>query len=295
MRNIKRFSSKFRLLIAITIMAGMFHSCKEVTKVLEQLNMKEPNASVKNVKITNLSLQKADLLFDIAVENPNAVGIELEGIDYDLLINGASFLKGQKEDKLQLAANGSSTIQIPLSLSYSEVHKAIKSFVDLDTIPYQLNLKIGVTLPVLGAIKVPVTKKGSFPNLQLPSIRLDAIKLDKIGLTSADLNFKIHIKNPNALNFITNNLNYNLDVNGKNWVSGLLDQPVQIKKKSAQTVSIPVSLNFLEMGAAVYQLLTGDSKLEYHLSGNAAFKSDLKLLDTFSLPFDKSGKIDLTK
>ena len=74
MSELKKYSSKVLLLIAFTILAGMFHSCKEVVQILQQMNVREPNASVKNVKITGLSLQKADLLFDIAIENPNAAG-----------------------------------------------------------------------------------------------------------------------------------------------------------------------------------------------------------------------------
>lgn len=295
MRLVQKKIIPARIFILLIVAMSLVLSCKEVAQVLQQLNVQEPNASVKNVKISALSLQKVDLLFDVDVENPNSVGIKLAGMDYDLLLDGASFLKGQKDDRLEIAANGHSNVQIPLSLTFDEIRKVVKAVADKDTIPYQLDLKIGVELPVLGAIKVPVSKKGSVPNIKLPKIRLDGIKLNKIGFTGADLDFKINIDNPNVLGFITQNLNYNLDVNGKHWISGLLDQPVQIKEKSAQTVRIPVSLNFLEMGSAVYQLLSGDNKLDYHLSGKADFKSDFKLLDTFSLPFDKSGKIDLTK
>jgi len=281
--------------IFIFLTQSVFISCNEVGQLLQKLNVKEPNARIEKVKITGLSLKKADLLFDIAVENPNNLGIYLSGMDYDLLLNGASFLKGTKQSDLEIKANGKANIDIPLSLSYKEVRDVVKSFANLDTIPYRLDLKIGLNLPVLGTIHVPLSKSGSFPNLKIPMVSLDGIKLDKIGFKGADLKFKIKIKNPNAFGFITNNLNYNLDVNGKNWIKGLLDSPVQIKKKSQQTVNVPVSLDFFEMGSAVYQLLTGDSKLNYHLTGKTDIKSELEFLKTFSFPFDKSGKIDLTK
>ncbi len=270
-------------------------SCQEALQLLKQVNVQEPKASVENVKLTDLSLSKADLLFDIAVENPNPLGVHLSGMDYNFLINGASFIKGQKEDKLDIKANGKANISIPLSLTYSEIHKAVKSFADLDTVPYQLKLKIGVNLPVLGDIKIPVTKSGSFPNLRLPEISLKKIKLDKIGFSCADLKLMLDIKNPNAVSFVTRNLNYDLEVNGKNWIKGKIDKALKINKKAKQTVSIPVTLNFLEMGGAVYQMLSGGSKLEYHLTGKSDFSSDFKLLKTFSLPFDKKGKIDLIK
>ena len=285
----------FRVLLYILIFLFMLSSCKEAAYLLQQLDVKEPNASVQEVKLTALSLQKADILFDIAVENPNSMGIHLSGLDYDLQFNKASFLKGQKEKDLHIPARGKSNIQIPLTLTYSEVYKVVKSFADLDTIPYRLDLQIGVKVPVLGKLKIPVTKKGSVPNIKMPSISLKGIKLDKIGFSGADLHFMININNPNALNFLTNNLHYSLDVNGRNWIKGLLDKPLKIKKKGKQTITLPVSLNFLEMGSAVYQMLSGNQKLEYHLRGKADFKSDFSLLQSFSLPFDKTGKINLSK
>jgi len=280
----------------LSVLAILFMtSCQEAMQLLKQVNIQEPKASVENVKLTGLSLKTVDLLFDIAVENPNPLGVHLSGLDYNLLINEASFLKGQKNDKLDIKANGKANIQIPLSLTFAEIHKAVKSFADLDTVPYQLDLKIGVNLPVLGNIKIPLSKKGTFPNLKMPEISLKSIKLNSIGFSGADLKFMIDIKNPNALSFVTSNLNYDLEVNGKNWIKGKIDKAVKIKKKAKQTVSIPVKLNFLEMGSAVYKMLSGDSKLEYHLKGKSDFSSDFKLLKSFSLPFDKKGKIDLIK
>jgi len=292
---IHKFILKTGFFIFIFLTLSIFISCNEVGQLLQQLNVKEPNARIKKVKITNLSLKKADLLFDIAVENPNNLGIHLSGMEYDLLLNGVSFLKGNKQSDLEIKANRIANIDIPISLSYKEVRDVVKSFANLDTIPYRLDLKIGVNLPVLGTIQVPVSKSGSFPNFKMPEISLDGIQLDKIKFSGADLNFKINIKNPNTFGFITNNLNYNLDVNGKNWIKGLLDSPIQIKKRSQQTINVPVSLDFFEMGSAVYQLLTGDSKLNYHLTGKADLNSELEFLKTFTFPFDKSGKIDLTK
>jgi len=287
--------SKLQMVLIISIAIALFNGCKEAAYLMRQLDVKEPQARVQDVKLTGLSLQKADILFDIAIENPNAVGVHLSTLEYDLQLDRASFLKGQKEDDLRIAARGNTSIQIPFSITYSEVYKAVKSFADLDTIPYQLDLKIGVDVPVMGKLNIPVTKKGAIPNIKMPSISLKGIKLDKIGFSGADLHFMIDIKNPNALNFLVNNFNYSLDVNGKNWIKGLLDKPLEIKKKGKQTVTLPVSLNFLEMGSAVYQLLSGNQKLQYRLRGKADFNSDFALLKAFSLPFDKNGKIDLSK
>lgn len=283
-----------RPLLILTI-AGLLVSCAEMTQVLKMLDVKEPTARISNVKISKLSLQQVDLLFDVAIDNPNNVGVHLNGFDYDLQLDGASFIKGNKEDKLDVGANGSATVAIPLSLTFNEIREAVKAVSTLDTIPYRLNLGVGLDVPALGTIRVPVSKSGSVPNLKLPRISLSGIKLDNIGFTSASLKVNLMVDNPNTLGFSTSNFNYNLTVNGKNWVSGLLEAPLQIEKKQKQTVSIPVKLDFMQMGSAVYQLLTGNNSLNYELTGKADFKSDLEFLKAFTLPIQKNGTINLTK
>lgn len=285
----------FKRAFTVLTAAGLVVSCAQLNQVLKALDVKEPSAQIESVKVTGLSLQQVDLLFDVAIDNPNTVGVHLNGLDYDLQLDGASFLKGTKEDKLDIAANSSAAVSIPLSLTFDKIRKAVKAVSTLDTIPYRLELGVGLDVPVLGVIRVPISKSGSVPNLKIPKVSLSGIKLDKIGFTSADLKVKLIVDNPNTVGFSTSNFNYRLNVNGKNWISGLLDTPIQVGEKQKQALTIPVKLDFLQMGSAVYQLLMGNNSLNYELTGKADFKSDLAILKAFTLPINKNGTINLTK
>jgi len=286
-----------QLSVLVFGIAGLFilTACNPAEKLLRQLQVKKPTAHIEQVKISGLSLSQVDLLFLIGVDNPNGLDIHLTGLDYKLLLNGVSFLTGHKTDNLQIAANGKAHIQIPLSLSYMEIRKALKIFSNKEAIPFQLNLKIGVRLPVLGSVGVALTKKGSFPNLKSPFVALNGIKIDKIGFTKAKLILMIDLKNPNPFTFIVQNFTYRLEINGSNWAEVLLKQPLRIKEKKRQIINLPITLNFLEMGSAIYQRLTGNRQLDYHFFGKADFRSNVSFLKSFSVPFDQSGKIKLMK
>ncbi len=270
-------------------------SCSELTQVLQQVNIQKPRANVKKVSLTKLSFRKVDLNFNVAVSNPNPVAVKLAGFDYDFLLNNHSFLKGNQQKNLQIKAGGKSSVDIPLSLTFAEIYKTFDSLKGADSIRYQLKMKLGINVPVLGVVTIPVSKTGYLPNLRLPSISLKSIKLKNIGLSGAQLDIGITLKNPNALSFTVNKLDYHLDVNGANWLSGLTDQAIKINKKGENEIHLPITLNFMDMGMAVYNLLTSGQKLNYHLKGKADFKTPLKLLNSFSLPFDQSGKIQLMK
>ena len=64
-------------------------------EIMEALDVKKPTAYVERTQITGLSLQDLDLLFHIQIKNQNAIGIELGGFDYDLEIDGKSFISGK--------------------------------------------------------------------------------------------------------------------------------------------------------------------------------------------------------
>jgi hypothetical protein len=70
---------------------------------------------------------------------------------------------------------------------------------------------------------------------------------------------------------------------------------MDVNAKSDNIVTIPLSLNFLNMGRSAYNLLSGNEELNYQLQGNADLGTSIKLLGDFKLPFDQSGKVKLFK
>ncbi|MCU0643687.1 MAG: LEA type 2 family protein, partial [bacterium] len=219
----------------------------------------------------------------------------LAGFDFDFQINDASFLKGQQQKQLTVQAMGESMIEIPISLNFKDLYSTFQSLKNQDSSGYKLLGGLSFNLPVLGPTRIPLSKSGKVPNLKLPSVSIGSLKLNNISLTKANLELKLNVDNPNSFNFLMNKLNYDFMVNGKTWVQGLTQNQVQVKEKGASTVSIPISLNFLDMGTALYQMITGNQKLNYQLKGLVDLNSSLPLLGQVSLPIDRAGEINITK
>lgn len=263
---------------------------------LQQLaNIQQPKLDVQNVRMTGLSFDAIDLAFDIKIQNPNPLAVSLSGFDFDFQVNDASFLKGQQNKQINVQSMGESMLEIPISLNFKDLYDTFQALKNQDSSGYKLIGGLSFDLPVLGPTRIPLSKSGKVPNLKLPSVSIGSLKLNNISLTKANLELKLNVDNPNSFNFLMNKLNYDFMVNGKTWVQGLTQNQVQVKEKGASTVSIPISLNFLDMGAAIYQMISGNQKLNYQLKGVVDLNSSLPLLGQVSLPIDRVGEISITR
>ena len=291
-KNRIRLTRKYMLAgFAVLLVSG----CAELTKVLQQMDIKKPTVSVADVKMTGLSFDHTDLNFKIQIDNPNGVNISLAGFDYNFEINQKSFSSGTQDRPIDIAARGQSQFDFPLTLKFTDVAQTIGDLLTRDSAAYKIDLGLLFDLPVLGKQNIPLSYDGHFPIPKLPAIRVHSLKLDNIGLTGAQLSLDLIVDNPNAFALDLAGLDYTFSVNGTRWVSGLQKSVNAIAKNQQGRVTIPVSLDFLSMGRSVYQMLNGNADLDYNLEGSVNVGSGLPLLGTQKMPFSQSGKIDLQK
>lgn len=279
------------LLVASVFIGG----CAEMQDLVKMADIQKPAVSFSDVKISSLSFEKADMLFNLNIDNPNPIGIRLEGYDYDLLLNNNSFLKGQQDNRLQLKANGQAVVPLPITLAFHDIYNSYKALKNKDQIKYTLKTGIKFNLPVLGTMRIPLQTSGKLPSVKLPSIELASINIDKIDFTSAKLTAKLKIDNPNAFGMLMKQLNMNLDVAGQHWLSSTIVQDIAINKKAQNSISIPIKLNLLKMGKSIVDILTTSQTLDYKFFGDTQIESTLELLKKYNFDFDKAGKVDIFK
>jgi LEA14-like dessication related protein len=123
----------------------------------------EPEVDVTDVKLLNTTLTGADLLFEFRVDNPNAVALVLDQIGYRLRLNGEPLLDGRRNQETRIAANGRSTVELPVTIKYEDVYRVIRSFQGRGRPDYALDADFQFDVPVLGAVTVPVSKRGEIP------------------------------------------------------------------------------------------------------------------------------------
>ena len=176
-----------------------------------------------------------------------------------------------------------------------DIYQTVTNLGSQDSTTYQLNTGFSFELPVLGVQRVPVSHSGNIPLLKLPSVSIGSLKVKSLRFTGADLQLDLKINNPNAFAFNLDAINYKLDINQSQWVSGNSERTSRIGAKSEGNLAIPISLNFLQIGRSAYQLINGNRPLQYHLKGDLDIGTSIPLLGKVNLPIDRAGEIQIAR
>jgi LEA14-like dessication related protein len=262
---------------------------------LEDLSnsIQKPQLSVENVRVSDFNFEEIELTYDIKVDNPNALSVQMLAYDYNLDINESSLISGDQKKELAIEASGASTFEVPMQLNFAEVYRSVQSLKDSDVASYSFLSNLTFDLPVLGQTKVPVSKNGSIPLLKTPKISLEDFEVTGLSFSSADINLQLQFDNPNSFGIDVNALNYDLMINGDQWADGTALKGTTIKEKGVTMLNIPLSLNISEMGISAYRLLTGGETFEYQIKGDFDLNARHELLGQTTFDFLRSGKLSL--
>ena len=144
------------LILSFTLILTLFVSgCAELTKHAEAI---KPTAKLTGINLKSIDFEKAELLFDFAVENKNPFTLDLAGLDYNLIIAEQSLISGVTAKGIKLKANSTSPVQVPVSLKFDDLKKLPGEIWGKDNFDYKLDTVINVMLPYIGNYAVPVTK-----------------------------------------------------------------------------------------------------------------------------------------
>ncbi len=256
-------------------------------------SIQKPNLSVENVRISDFDFEELELTYDIKINNPNALSVQMLAYDYNLDINENTLVTGDQKKEIAIEASGASTFQVPVRLNFTDVYRSVQSLRNTDEASYSFLSNLTFDLPVLGETKVPVNKEGHIPLLKTPKISLEDFNVTGINLSSADINLQLRFDNPNSFGININALNYDLMINGDQWANGTVLKGTTIKQKGETTLNIPISLNISKIGMSAYRLLTGGEPFDYQIKGDFDLNARHELLGQTTFDFLRSGKLNL--
>jgi len=288
------YSMKISSYIVLFILIISLPGCAIIDAILGG-GVKEPVVKIDSVDFGKVSFESLELLFNIMIENPNQLGISLSSFDYELLLNEKSFVKGDQRDGMQIGANASSSVQIPVSLRFRDIIESVQSVSRQDTSNYQFKSGFAFSVPVIGDVRIPVQRSGMIPVIKAPSINIAHFKIDNISITGARATLALDVKNPNSFSLGLKNMHYAFSVDGTSLVEGTRESVLSMNKNEESRIEIPVSMNFLELGQSLYRILRGEQAAQFRLTGSAAFDSSLDFFQNIPLNFDTSGDLPLMR
>ncbi len=134
-----------------------------------------PTVEIAGAKLQDVGLTNATMMFDVKVDNPYTVPLPMSNVDYALASQGQRFLTGKADVKGEVPAKGSKVLGVPVRISYVELMNAVKGAKPGSTIPYTADLGLSVDAPVLGTLRLPMSKEGQIAIPSTPGL-LESVK-----------------------------------------------------------------------------------------------------------------------
>ncbi len=253
---------------------------------LEEL-LQKPTVAFQNLDMQDLSFSGATLLFHFAVQNPNPIGFAVSEASYDLKLNQKEFLKGTLDQGLSLPASGSAPLSIPFEIQFFDFFKTVQDFLREDSLKYALSGDLAI-----GSFRVPYSVAGSFALPKLPSISLKEVKIKSLTLNGASLAVALDVQNKNVHALQIQNVGYEIRLGDVLIADGSTGSLVPVGGGKSTQLTIPLNVNFLELGRSAYQILTKGSA-DYSISGDIGF--DIPQIGVRAFPFSRKGSVSLTR
>ncbi|MBT7097809.1 hypothetical protein HN937_10575, partial [Candidatus Poribacteria bacterium] len=102
------------------ILSVILTGCGAVRMALNR-SFDPPSVSVVDARVESLTFSGAELAFDLEVGNPNTVGIDITGYEYQIEIAGERVIVGTSEERRPVAGESASLWTVPASLRFASL------------------------------------------------------------------------------------------------------------------------------------------------------------------------------
>ncbi|MCU1350298.1 MAG: hypothetical protein JWO56_3328 [Acidobacteria bacterium] len=99
------------------------------SSIARGLNIVNPRYSIRDIRphvaiALPLSASTIDFDFDLGVDNPNSVGLRLNGVDFDLLVNNNQLIRSASTYPVQIPARGLGLVHLRTSVGYGDIARS---------------------------------------------------------------------------------------------------------------------------------------------------------------------------
>jgi LEA14-like dessication related protein len=149
------------------------------------LGLKEPKIQYEKVDIKQVTAKDTKVEFVYSVDNPNPIGLENIGADYQLYLgvkdrpaNGTPPTASGNDVKFNVKANAISEFRLPMTINYEGFFKSAAELTRIvlsgqKTIPFVLETTFKLDLQII-KFNIPVEAKGELP---LPEVSANALPM----------------------------------------------------------------------------------------------------------------------
>ena len=238
--KIRNIITAFAVSSLLLIICGT--SCQSLSSIVQ-----EPHISIKSVELAGISVNGINLICHLDVENPNSFDIPFPEINWDIFINTHAFLSGVIKDGGRLRSRRTTTVDVPLSISYAGLYNSFASLWETHEAAYNLALGLRFPLPILEEKIYNMNFAGNIPMFQIPKVHLGNLGTGKIDFIGIEQEWVINIENPNAFPIPIPQYKWEYEVNNVPVLSGVIGGAGMLAASSQSPLNIKVGVVYADL------------------------------------------------
>lgn len=254
-------------------------------KIEGAIGFGKPTADVAGIHIPSINLERAEIVVDILIKNPNPVPIPLIDINYLIESDGRKLISGLIPDAGTIHAHGEETVKIPVVLIYDDVKNTYDEIKPGSIIPYKVKVDLIVDVPILGRLTLPLEKTGEIPIPYKPDIDVEKIQFQKFSFEETVAVLHLKLENKNDFELGLKDLDYEIWLADLSIASADLADSTKIDKNGIAKILIPITFRPKDFGSALWDMIRGRGT-GYTMKGNIHVETPFGAM---KLPIDKEG------
>ena len=254
---------------------------------------KDLSISLNAKRIRDFTVSGLSLVFYVNISNSSSSSYYLSKYDYRFVVNQQEYLRLQTSlsEQIEIGAKGNTLISLPVKITYAHLFEVVKEAEKFNKA--QCYLTGGMTFSDGRREKgrLPVAFSGEFPIFKPPEADIVSLEVHAMTIGGADLTFEVSFKNSNVFELLVDRISYRLSLGEKPIGGGEISGDKNIESLDAKVFSLPLLIEFYDVGKDVYNILHQPSAL-CRVTGEVVIRT---IWGTLEIPFDKSKKIAVSR
>ncbi|KAM0969064.1 hypothetical protein ACFX13_017637 [Malus domestica] len=236
-------------------------------KIEGAIGFGKPTADVAAVHIPSINLERAEIVVDVLIKNPNPVPIPLIDINYLIESDGRKLVSGLIPDAGTIHAHGEETVKVPVHLVYDDIKSTYDDIKPGSIIPYRVKVDLIVDVPVIGRITIPLEKTGEIPIPYKPDVDVEKIRFQTFSFEETVAVLHLKLENMNDFDLGLNALDYEIWLCDESIGGAELAKSANLTKKGITYVDVPITFRPKDFGSALWDMIRGKGT-GYSIKGN---------------------------
>lgn len=242
-----------------------------------------PEISYRQTRLADVTRDRMRLIFDLDVVNTGRYTYVLTDCQYRLKIAGQQYVRGRREEYLQLSPGEPVRWAFPIDVDVNQMFQLIQPTERGTYVPFELDLDCGYrTHPGVGRWSVWFNTTGALPLPALPKLRLDRVVVTHLSDEQAAVVAEVVVSNTNDEPLMVLAMQYALTLAGYEMGTGTLPEPKTVPAAGSLRLRLGASSTVMGARFGLGRRLM-QRQISYTLRGQTPIETPLRMPWSFAV------------